>query len=103
VSRSRALALILAVGQLVGVELRLLVILWHIAERWPAGEPDGTVLPVHLTHELLASLVSAQRATVTRALRALSDEGLVSRAADGRLVLHGDPPAQFRRPQPELG
>src|SRR5919206_579159 len=103
VSRSRAAALTLAIGQLVGVELRLLVLLWHIAERWSAREPEGTVLPVHLTHELLASLISAQRATVTRGLRALTEEGRVSRAADGRLVLHGGPPAQFRRLQSELG
>jgi CRP/FNR family transcriptional regulator, cyclic AMP receptor protein len=103
VSRSRALALTLAIGQLVGVELRLLVLLWHIAERWAAREAEGTVLPVHLTHELLASLISAQRATVTRALRTLTDEGRVSRAADGRLALHGGPPAQFRRLESELG
>jgi hypothetical protein len=103
VSRSRALALTLAIGQLVGVELRLLVLLWHIAERWSVPGPEGTVLPVHLTHELLASLISAQRATVTRGLRALTDEGRISRAADGRIVLHGGPPAQFRRLQSELG
>jgi CRP/FNR family transcriptional regulator, cyclic AMP receptor protein len=103
VSRSRAAALTLAIGQLVGVELRLLVLLWHVAERWGAPDPAGTVLPVHLTHELLASLISAQRATVTRALRVLADDGRVGRAADGRIVLHGGPPAQFRRLQSELG
>ncbi len=54
-------------------------------------------LPVHLTHELLASLVSAQRATVTRALGTLADRGELSRREDGLLVLHGSPPAQFRR------
>lgn len=102
VSRSRALALMLAIGQLVGVELRLLVLLWHIAERWGAREAEGTVLPVHLTHELLASLISAQRATVTRGLRALTEEGLIGRVDDGRIVLHGGPPAQFRRLQSEL-
>jgi CRP/FNR family cyclic AMP-dependent transcriptional regulator len=102
VSRSRAFALTLAITQLVGVKVRLLVLLWHVAERWGTAGPDGTVLPVHLTHELLGSLISAQRATVTRAVGQLSDSGEVSRRGDGLLVLHGEPPAQFRRLRDEL-
>jgi CRP/FNR family cyclic AMP-dependent transcriptional regulator len=97
VSRSRALALALAIGQLVGIELRLLVLLWHIAERWGTREGEDTVLPVHLTHHLLASLISAQRPTVTRAITRLAEQGLASRRDDGLVVLHGDPPARFRR------
>src|SRR3954468_22617161 len=96
VSRSRAFALTLAISQLVGVELRLLVMLWHVAERWGAPGPDGTVLPVHLTHELLGSLVSAQRPTVTRALGHLCEDGRVARRDDGLLAVRGEPPAQFR-------
>jgi hypothetical protein len=53
------------------------------------------VLPVHLTHTLLASLISARRPTVTRALSALTDQGRMSRRADGVLVLHGEPPTRF--------
>jgi CRP/FNR family transcriptional regulator, cyclic AMP receptor protein len=102
VSRSRAFALSLAISQLVGIELRLLALLWHVAERWGTHAEDGIVLPVHLTHELLGSLISAQRATVTRALGHLSDDGLVTRRADGLLVVHGEPPAQFRRLHAEL-
>ena len=102
VSRSRAFALTIAITQLVGVELRLLVLLSHLAERWGTRVDDGIVLPMRLTHELLGSLVSAQRATVTRALGRLSDEGRVTRRDDGLLVVHGDPPAQFRRPDSEL-
>lgn len=102
VSRSRAFTLSLAISQLVGVELRLLALLWHVAERWSTPAEDGTVLPVHLTHELLGTLVSAQRATVTRALGHLTDDGRITRRADGLLVLHGEPPAQFRRLRAEL-
>jgi CRP/FNR family cyclic AMP-dependent transcriptional regulator len=98
VSRSRALALTLAISQLVGIELRVLALLWHIAERWGARDGEEIVLPVHLTHQLLASLISAQRATVTRAMGSLSDQGLLTRRDDGFVVLHGDPPARFRRP-----
>ena len=100
IGRSRSLLLHLAIGQLVGVEMRLLVLLWHIAERWgehgERGAGDGRVVPVHLTHQLLASLISAQRPTVTSALAQLSERGLISRHDDGRFVLHGGPPTEFR-------
>ena len=73
------------------------MLLWRVAKRWGRADSDGIVLPVHLTHELLGSLVSAQRATVTRALGRLADEGSVVRRDDGLLVVRGEPPAQFRR------
>jgi predicted transcriptional regulator len=57
---------------------------------------------VRLTHQLLASLISAQRPTVTRALRRLTAQGLVSRRDDGLLVVHGEPPHQFRRLRDDL-
>jgi hypothetical protein len=96
IARSRSLLLNLAIGQLVGVDIRLLVLLWHIADRWGHQEPGGCVVPVHLTHQLLASLISAQRPTVTSALAGLSESGLLSRRPDGLIVLHGDPPTEFR-------
>src|SRR3954467_9947522 len=96
VSRSRSFALSLAISQLVGVELRILALLWHVAERWGAREGDGIEVPVRLTHELLGSLISAQRPTVTRALGHLLDDGRLSRRADGLLAVHGEPPAQLR-------
>jgi CRP/FNR family cyclic AMP-dependent transcriptional regulator len=96
IARSRSLLLNLAVGQLVGVDIRLLVQLWHIAERWGYPTADGCVVPVHLTHQLLASLISAQRPTVTSALAALTEQGRLSRRPDGLIVLHGDPPTEFR-------
>jgi CRP/FNR family transcriptional regulator, cyclic AMP receptor protein len=102
VSRSQAFALSLAITQLVGADLRILVLLWHVAERWGSRNGDGIALPVHLTHELLGSLVSAQRPTVTRALGQLLDDGRVSRRDDGLLALHGEPPAQFRRLSAEV-
>src|SRR4051812_11154874 len=100
IGRSRALMLNLAIGQLVGVDIRLLVLLWHIAERWgdriDGEEGQGRVVPVRLTHQLLANLISAQRPTVTSALAQLGERALLTRRADGRLVLHGDPPTEFR-------
>ena len=100
IARSRSLLLNLAIGQLVGVDIRLLVLLWHIAERWgdhgEDGAGDGSVVPVHLTHQLIASLISAQRPTVTSALAALTERGALSRREDGLIVLHGEPPTEFR-------
>ena len=100
IARSRSLLLNLAIGQLVGVDIRLLVLLWHIAERWGEhdenGARDGCVVPVHLTHQLIASLISAQRPTVTSALAALTERGAISRNEDGLIVLHGEPPTEFR-------
>jgi CRP/FNR family cyclic AMP-dependent transcriptional regulator len=96
IARSRSLLLNLAIGQLVGVDIRLLVQLWHIAERWGHPVPGGCLVPVHLTHQLLASLISAQRPTVTSALAGLAEQGRLSRRPDGLIVLHGDPPTEFR-------
>jgi hypothetical protein len=53
-------------------------------------------VPVHLTHQLLAGLISAQRPTVTSALAALSEQGRLTRRDDGLIVLHGEPPTEFR-------
>ena len=99
VARSREQAITLAVGQIPSMRQRVLVVLWHIAGRWGERRDDGTVIPIRLTHELLANLTSAQRPSVSHALRAMRDRGLVDRRPDGRLVLYGNPPhalAQLR-------
>jgi CRP/FNR family cyclic AMP-dependent transcriptional regulator len=96
VSRSRALTLHLAIGQLVGTEARLEALLWHLASCWGSRDGDATVLPVHLTHDLLASLISAHPTTVTRPLRKMRDRGLLRRREDGRYVLRGDAPEELR-------
>jgi DNA-binding transcriptional ArsR family regulator len=93
VARSREQAITLAVGQIPSMRLRVLVVLWHIAGRWGEREGDATVMPVRLTHELLANLTSAQRPSVSHALTALRKGGLLDRLPDGRFVLHGKPPS----------
>ena len=92
-ARSREQAIALAVGQIPSMRLRLLVVLWHVAERWGRPGEDGTVLPVRFTHELLANLTSGQRPSVSHALTALRHRGLVDRLADGRIVLRGESPS----------
>ena len=94
-SRSRSLAVQLAIRGVQRVETRLLLQLWHLAERWGRVSPEGIVLPLQLTHRLLACLVGARRPTVTTALKELSRQGLVSRRHDGIWVLHGEAPPEL--------
>jgi CRP/FNR family cyclic AMP-dependent transcriptional regulator len=99
VRRSHSLALHLAVCHLRRVHTRLLVFMWHMADRWGKVGTDGVHVPLKLSHRALGHLVGAQRPSVTTALRQLTAEGLVSRPTDGTWLLHGDPPetlAQLR-------
>lgn len=51
------------IAHLPRAEHRLLLMLWHLAERWGYVTPDGIVLPLALTHDLLGQLIAiaAQR------------------------------------------
>jgi CRP/FNR family transcriptional regulator, cyclic AMP receptor protein len=95
IKRSRALAVQLAICNLQRVETRLLLLMWHLAERWGKVSVDGIVLPLGLTHRMLASLVGARRPTVTTALKELTAQGKVTRREDGMWVLHGEPPVEL--------
>ena len=95
--RSRDLAVLLAVAGMPRLDARLLAALWHLADRWGHVGPEGTLLPVRLTHETLAGLVGAQRPSVTTALRALERRGALRRDAAGGWLLLGDPPGDAER------
>lgn len=84
-----------ALLQLSPVETRLLVLFWHLAERWGRVTPDGILLPLALTHQVLGQLVGCQRASVTTALKAVTQSGRVDRLATGSWLLHGDPPDEL--------
>jgi CRP/FNR family cyclic AMP-dependent transcriptional regulator len=101
--RARMLAFHLAVCHLVTVEERLLMILWHFAERWGRVTPRGVELRLHLTHELLAGVVGARRPPVTTALSSLAQKGLVRRDERGVWVLLGPPPETFAELHRQLG
>jgi CRP/FNR family transcriptional regulator, cyclic AMP receptor protein len=97
VSRARSLTVALAVSHLRHVEVRLLVIMWYLADRWGRVRPDGVHLPLRLTHQLLGRLIGAQRPSVTTALKQLTASGRLTRADDGTWILHGEPPADLER------
>ena len=92
VQRARWLSFHLAVCHIVGVEVRLLIVLWHFADRWGRVTPTGVKLPLPLSHGLLAGIVGARRPTVSTALGALREQGLVERTEGGWLA------ARRRRP-----
>lgn len=98
--RSRALVITLAIHGAVRVRDRLLLMLWHLADRWGHVTTRGTVLPIALTHESLAQLIGVRRSPVTVALGELRREGLVRRERRDMWLLSGEPPleiAQTRR------
>ena len=84
-----------ALLQLSPVETRLLVLLWHLAERWGRVTANGIVLPLELTHKVLGQLVGCRRASVTTAVKTVVSSGLVGRLPDGSWLLRGDPPDEM--------
>jgi CRP/FNR family cyclic AMP-dependent transcriptional regulator len=83
----------LAITCLTGVDLRVHMLLWHLADRWAKVTRDGVVLELPLTHEQLGRLVRSRRQSVSNALGELADRGLLTCPARGRYVLRGEPPA----------
>jgi CRP-like cAMP-binding protein len=99
VDRSRWLALLLLIARLPHVEARLLVLFWHLADRWGSVRRDGIVsVPLRLTHETLGALVTAERPTVTVALKRLAERGALERRGEEWLLRASPPtPAELGR------
>jgi hypothetical protein len=94
--RAHALAVSLAIAHHQRVDDRLLLTLWHLAERWGRVLPEGIAVPLPLSHQRLADLVGAHRPAVTSAMGTLVKRGAISRRDDRSWLLHGDPPAELR-------
>ncbi|MBA3808770.1 MAG: Crp/Fnr family transcriptional regulator [Solirubrobacterales bacterium] len=94
--RAHALAVSLAISYQPRVDDRVMLTLWHLAERWGRVHADGIVVPLPLSHQRLADLVGAHRPSVTTALGELTRRGAVSRRDAGEWVLHGTPPRELR-------
>jgi CRP/FNR family cyclic AMP-dependent transcriptional regulator len=94
--RAHHLAVALAIAHHPRVDDRLLLTLWHLAERWGRVHPDGIVVPMPLSHQRLADLVGAHRPSVTTAMGDLGRAGKVGRRENGDWVLYGPPPEQVR-------
>lgn len=92
VRRARWLSFQLAVCHTKYVQTRLLMILWHFADRWGRVRPDGVLVELQLSHQTLGEIVGARRPTVTSALGELREEGRLGTLDDGRWLLLGQPP-----------
>lgn len=86
----------LAVCHMRRVDDRLLMVLWHFADRWGRVTPQGIEIDIPLTHRLLALVVGARRPSVTSSVRELTQTGRIERRTGSRWLLHGDPPAELR-------
>jgi CRP-like cAMP-binding protein len=71
------------------LEVRLDLLLWHLAGRWGRVEPTGIRLCLPLTHRLLGQLAAAERPSISHALARLAQAGLVT-GTTGDLHLHGN-------------
>jgi CRP/FNR family transcriptional regulator, cyclic AMP receptor protein len=92
--RSRNLSVNMAIVHQARVMVRLHMLFWHLADRWGRVGPEGVILPLALTHAVLADLVAARRPTVTSAMTELARRGHVGSHGEGWL-LHGNPPGEL--------
>jgi hypothetical protein len=90
----------LAISQQARIETRLLAMLWHLARRWGRVAPEGVVLPMPLTHDVLGRLVGARRPTVSLAVKWLSETGSLSRRSDGTWLVSADSVGESELPIP---
>jgi CRP/FNR family cyclic AMP-dependent transcriptional regulator len=86
--RTRRLGVQRAIAAQPRLEVRLALLMWHLAARWGKVEPGGVRLGLPLTHQLLGRLISAERPSVSHALARLAHAGLVSGHGDD-WHLHG--------------
>jgi CRP-like cAMP-binding protein len=68
-------------------EDRVLLTLWNLADACGRVTPEGTVLPLSLTHDVIGRLVASRRPTVTLAMGVLAADGFIRRRPDGCLIL----------------
>jgi CRP/FNR family transcriptional regulator, cyclic AMP receptor protein len=92
--RARNLTINMAIVHQARVNTRLRMLFWHLADRWGRVRADGVLLPLALTHTVLADLVAARRPTVTTTLTELAREELVI-PVDGGWLLLAEPPGEL--------
>lgn len=94
--RSHWLAFHLAVCGLRRIDDRLLIVLWHFADRWGTVTPEGVRINVRLTHDVLAAVIGARRPSVTTALRRLIEGDRIRPRPRSRWLLLGPPPLELQ-------
>lgn len=92
--RSQGLAVRMAIAQVPGVELRVQLLFWHLADRWGHVAVEGVVLPLRPDQETIGNLAGISRTRVNMALRVLEREGALQRR-DGGWLLQGERPQRL--------
>jgi len=77
--RARRQGVAASIPNVVRIQDRLVILFLHLAERWGHVRPDGIVVRLPLTHELIGRLAGARRPSVTTALTALGLRGVIVR------------------------
>lgn len=93
--RSRYLAILAAIVSQRRLETRLLMLFWHLADRFGRMQGEWVQVPLPLTHTLLADLVAARRPSVSTALSKLQSQELLVREVNG-WRLSGTVPPEYR-------
>jgi CRP/FNR family cyclic AMP-dependent transcriptional regulator len=102
-ARSRNLAINTAIIHHARVDVRLHMLFWHLAARWGRVRTGEVLLPLRLTHAVLAEITAARRPTVTSALSDLARRGVVVPNDEGGWLLYGEPPGEdLSSPSPAL-
>jgi CRP/FNR family transcriptional regulator, cyclic AMP receptor protein len=93
-NRTRNLQILMAIVHHARVNVRVHMVLWHLADRWGRVRSEGVLLPLAITHSVLADMVAARRPTVTTALSELNRMNLV-RPVEGGWLLPGERPGEL--------
>jgi CRP/FNR family cyclic AMP-dependent transcriptional regulator len=87
IRRSRALSVLLSLTQARRADVRLRTLFLHLADRWGRVTPDGIVVPLRLTHTVIAELTGLRRPSVSISLAELEREGEIVRLSKGAWLL----------------
>ena len=90
--RARSLAVLLAIAQIRRLDVRIVTLLWHLADRFGRVRRDGVAVEVPLKHASIAKLLAATRPSVSSALAELAAQEQVERLPGGGWLLKGAPP-----------
>jgi CRP-like cAMP-binding protein len=106
--RCHAAATRLCIAQMPRLEDRVHALFWHLADRWGRMEDGRVVVPLRLSHDLIAGMVCARPPDVSVAIERLAEHGVVTRDGPGAWTLGDGPPAELVTPptvmaMPELG
>jgi CRP-like cAMP-binding protein len=103
VQRSLRIAVMSAIMLERRIEQRLHMVLWELGQRQGRMRPEGILLSLPMTHQMLSELVAARRPSVTTGLQRLARTGKIRKHDGGWILLQApgqkpdDHPADARR------